>query len=553
MQRITASFSTTQFNSTARANDTLKLDAETAILNPGSAWPAQVANNQAAIYFGTVVISGNPIQFHAAPGGVIYTASASGATRTWTATALTFPAIPATIGAVTGLSIAGNTLWNGSLSTPVYWAVVRNSTTLYVAKYASGAWSIVISDIYGSYVSGGNSTRGDTQYACYLDGASVLTEGGKWLAPFVIPYVGGNGFYISYVNTSANTVSYSDWTAWASPTAGGVGEYVAPNGYDSASFGYTAQLGYYQMRTNSNFTAMYIVSSKDIRGVGADRTEDDWINNTQPRYEVWVSCESATGLVAYLSEYPVFLGGYYTKVPTTSITLAPSTTNYVYATKDPGDRSTVNITTSTSVLPNSFSRMMIASIVTNATNIVSSTTYAFDGIGLPSEVGFSGAMLKTDGTTKYWSNDVGANHVVTGSIVNHGTYAIYNRSITASASWSTIATIAKGSTSSQLIPHRFKLEVCVIENQCWTPYELYGYFNDRSNVAPDFFSDLFALSVVKPAGDFQFASAQTEFRLTDNGVTNGPLYLQVRNQSYTPAIQIYSAFCSTNFAYWTFS
>ena len=64
-QLINTTFSTTQFSSVARANDTLKLDAAAAILSPQAAWPAPVQANMTQGNFSTVVVSGNPLNFWA--------------------------------------------------------------------------------------------------------------------------------------------------------------------------------------------------------------------------------------------------------------------------------------------------------------------------------------------------------------------------------------------------------------------------------------------------------------------------------------------------------
>ena len=404
-QLINTTFSTTQFSSVARANDTLKLDAAAAILSPQAAWPAPVQANMTQGNFSTVVVSGNPLNFWAYPGQVLYTASAAGVTRVWAPTAVSVPIIPATIGTVNGLQYANNITWNGNLGSPTIWALVRNTTSAYIARFALGTWTLS-SAIFQTELDQGNTNRGDTSYNFYSGvSASVLTEQGRWIFDLQVPNVGGRQHYTAEHNVNTNAMTVHSWSKFNSPTAGtGVSEYTAAGGYGGAAFGYSSTLGYYAIRATSNYDSAYILSSKDVRGVGATITEDQWFNNTATRYEVYVTTESATGLVAYLSEYPIFLGGYYTKIPTTSVTLLPSSVNYVYATKDPSDRTTVNITVSNSLLPSSFSRMRIASITTNATQIVSMTTSNFDGIGLPDQAGNSGKSLKTDGATLYWDD-----------------------------------------------------------------------------------------------------------------------------------------------------
>lgn len=403
---IGTTFSTTQFSSIARANDTLKLDAAAAILSPESTWPAAVQTAIRPGAFSTVVVGGSPIAMWSAPGQVIYTASVSGATRTFSPTAVSHPPIPATIDAIGDLSYAGNSTWNGSLGSPTIWALVRNATTMYVAKWVAGVWTLS-SAVFQQQLNDGNTNRGDAAYLAAAGvSASVLTEQGRWIFAINVPYTGGEAHFTCEHNVNTNVMAVFNWDKFNSPTAGtGLKEYTGAGGYGGASFGYSSTFGYYAFRATSNYDSAYILSSKDVRGTGAAITEDQWFNNTGARYEVFVTTESATGLVAYLSEYPIFLGGYYTKIPTTSVTLLPSTVNYVYATKDPADRTTVNISVSAALLPSSFSRMRIAAITTNATQIVSMTTSNFDGIGLPDQSGNANKLLKTDGATLYWDDE----------------------------------------------------------------------------------------------------------------------------------------------------
>lgn len=425
-QVITTTFSTTSFNTAYAPNDTLKLDAANAKLNVVNSWPfSSLVNGSIPGNHGTVVKGGNPTVFWVRPGFNIYTASANGTTRTFTDTGYAVPTIPSTLSGISGLSYRDCNTWNGSIGgAAIVWAIVGNSTDYYVAKLANGNWSIVSAPIYGLQVQGGMDIRKDGLNTCYIGAnGSVLTESGKWLVDFSLPNIAGNSSYTSSFDTVTNNMRVETVNQFHSINSGKPGAYGAtdisgPDG--SSSYGYSSTFGYFIVRATASGNAICFMTSKDPTGVGAPFTEEQWYAGEDgagpTRYEVYLSCEAATGLVAYLSEYPIFLGGYYTKVPTTTLTLLPNAVNYIYATKVSSDRSTVSVTSDTSVLPNSFARMKLAAVTTNATAIVSSEVYSFDGIGLPQQDGNAGKSLKTDGAIAYWGSDAPTNKSVSSSL-----------------------------------------------------------------------------------------------------------------------------------------
>ena len=410
---ITTTFDTSSFTSAVYPNDTLKLDAANAVIHAESTWPSVIKTLASPGSFGTVVVSGTPTYYWAYPGQTVYTASVSGPTKTWTATSLSVPSVPSTIGSVSTLTFAGDIAWNGSTSNPIFWMTVKTSINYaYVAKYVTNTntWTIS-SRVFQSQTDAGNANRGDTSNSFVSNRSQhVLTENGRWIFQFSVGYIGGAAAYdATYnVNTDVMTVSSSSSKFPSVQTSNTPPHYRPGSGYFGASFGYNQYFGYFALYESAYSDSLRIMSSKDIRGVGIPLTEDQWYNGTSPAYETYVSAESATGLVAYLASYPIFIGGYYTSVPTTSVNLSANTTNYVYAVKSPSDRTTVLISNSTYKLPTSFSRVLLAKIVTNATNVVSMTTYPYDGLGLPERQGNASKALMTDGLNLYWGNAQGA-------------------------------------------------------------------------------------------------------------------------------------------------
>jgi hypothetical protein len=379
---IQATFSTTNFSSIAQGqtDDTLKLDSPSALVNPQqtSAYPAVVAANMFAGKHGTVVISGVPTYYFIHPGALIYTITASGTDRYFTSTGLTVPALPTSIGSETGLVDACVSGWNGNAVSPIYLAIVTNINGAHLLMCSNGTtWVMASANIHQTQIDLGKTARGNTTNLINFGisaGNTLITENGRFLYHFGIPSVSSTSFYYGVFDTFANTVSSGSVNTWSN-TSTGSGGYDTQNGYPGASWGYSSNLGYYHFQSTIYYNSAYFLSSKDIR-TGASITEDQWFNGAHPRYQIYLSTESATGLVAYVTPYPIFIGGYYCSTPNQSISLTANSTNYVYASKRAGDRTTVDIIVSSTLLAESFNRVLLSSIVTNSTSIVSQQSYS---------------------------------------------------------------------------------------------------------------------------------------------------------------------------------
>lgn len=68
------------------------------------------------------------------------------------------------------------------------------------------------------------------------------------------------------------------------------------------------------------------------------------------------------------------------------------------------------------------------------------------------------------------------------------------------------------------------------ENGGMQPWQIYFYMVDRSNGSP--YADFFGLTSTAPGGSLHGGSAPMEFQITNKGVTNGPVFVQVRNTTY---------------------
>lgn len=402
---ISAPFSPTVFLSIASANDTLKLDPLVAQVgvDATAGLPSYVAANFSPLYFGTASNAGTPVAYFARPGSPINTITVSGATRTYTATSVTPPALTGTVGGVTVGSIR-TTVWNGSTSSPIVWSSFTASDgRFYVAKWSGTTWSIPGGPLAQTQIDSGKSARGDGQNLVYIENSSVYTAGGFFPITFTIPFIGGSNNYFLKYNTANDTATVEAFsTHFTAAGTGGVGQYQG--GGDSnrplRSFGFSSSLGYYVMQTSQTGDNASIISSRNIQ-TGTSTTEANWFAGTSQTVK-FITTQGAVGLFAYVVPYPITLGGYATTLPNATVTLVANSVNYIYATKTTTDRTTVTISSSTQLLPSSYSRMVLASMTTDSDKVISQTAYSYDGTGLPSAVGHSDAILTTDGLHTTW-------------------------------------------------------------------------------------------------------------------------------------------------------
>lgn len=403
---VQTTMSTTSFSSVTRADDTIILDSGTVILDPEDTDPPSVQANYFAGAFGVVVELGLPTYYHTAPGAPVYTITSTGINRVYTNTGLVMPALPATIGSVTVSSWQQVVAWNGSTIAPIYWALIKDPTSLvYMAKNVGGVWSIPGAALLRTEQIAGNTNRGDTTNSISIitvSGPTLLTELGRILFNFTVPYTGNTAYYWGCYYVDTDTEETGTYTRFAQIT-------TAPPSYataaTSAGFGYNVNLGYYRATAPTTSEDLCLICSKDMAGAGVDLTENQWFNNTATRYELFITTESATGLVAYTSSYPIFLGGYYSTVPAQAVTLTANSNNYIYAARDPIDRNIINISVSTTQLASSNTRALLANVVTDAENVVSQTSYNVAQHDTVEELENVTITTKQPGDTLTWDGD----------------------------------------------------------------------------------------------------------------------------------------------------
>jgi hypothetical protein len=88
---------------------------------------------------------------------------------------------------------------------------------------------------------------------------------------------------------------------------------------------------------------------------------------------------TTSGLVATLPETIIFLGGYCSTLPQTTVTLSPNAVNYIYISRDRDDRHKLIIENRNIVIgvegETAFNRFMAGKFVTNGSTVTSKILY----------------------------------------------------------------------------------------------------------------------------------------------------------------------------------
>lgn len=393
------------YETLVRENDTVAFDPTKIILSPFSGkLTTGIGSN-----FHTIVRNGNPIYVQAIVGREMMEAYEDGDTISWRGTGVTVPTVPATLQGPSGIHTNRQVIsptWNGDKTNPVFWALMKTPTYFCIIRHQAGAWSVVAENVGKSQIDSGNASRGDQAYShTTMASNHMLTESGRLLLMFSVPVPGGTIFALVTMNihtlevtTTAPSSRFAD-----EPNLANANNPAFTEDWWGNCFGYHPQYGYYVTKTSKNRATARIFSSRDPKGVGAALTEDEWYTRSKGmRYQTFIVSKASVGLVAYLSSFPVFLGGYYSNIPQSEIVLKPNTDNYIYVERGPNGRSDLQVTTDTLRRGNTSNRLCIAKVTTAEAIITSSETYAVDGSGFPDQEGRAHHLLFTDGKQLYW-------------------------------------------------------------------------------------------------------------------------------------------------------
>ena len=195
------------------------------------------------------------------------------------------------------------------------------------------------------------------------------------------------------------TVAQFYWqTSWFKPsgrsgqdwieTAIGRGDDPSWAGGDDGCIGWNQTYNYFICNSPVTFYSSGIASSKNATLGSTVYTKDEFYTGGKGYQETY-GLAGSIGLVCTIPATPIFLGGYYSIIPATEVSLYDNATNYIYLHRDPDDRTNVFIecyTEPISKLPKTstgdtysdssqFARVIVAEIETSAGYPIKQTIY----------------------------------------------------------------------------------------------------------------------------------------------------------------------------------
>lgn len=109
-----------------------------------------------------------------------------------------------------------------------------------------------------------------------------------------------------------------------------------------------------------------------IQGTGTDYSFDDYYKSSKyNKYSMYL--QSAQGLVCYIPNIPIFLGGYFSVIENPiQVILKANSKNYIYLERDPSNRKNIIATSSTDLTiaegSKQFSKICVACVTTDDSN-----------------------------------------------------------------------------------------------------------------------------------------------------------------------------------------
>ena len=160
---------------------------------------------------------------------------------------------------------------------------------------------------------------------------------------------------------------------WALTYSGPTYGYIYPSTYDSKSS---------WVENNKAMVTQKKIINDDTQNNGVDYSDEDFLFNAKGYKYSWF-LQSATGLISYIPNIPLFLGGYFSILDEVlPVTLQPNATNYIYLERDKTDRN--KLIASSSLLKDmeegqpQFSKILLAKIVTNEDSPISTEYYTIN-------------------------------------------------------------------------------------------------------------------------------------------------------------------------------
>lgn len=286
--------------------------------------------------------------------------------RTFTPSGLTLPTIPAEYYWHAGWT------WDGNFANPTFYYHVFKKDEVgtprdqfgYILKLSGGQYTLYPNVVMQNYWEASRDSRQQSAYL-YVRAPLMMTESGKI----------GMGFSWAVLGT-VTPIAYTLFNPADGTHTVPMNSLVADTA-GSAYLGYHQTLGYYCSWGGQGYgiyKGISVYCSKNFGTDSVSQSETAFFVNRQG-YPRMVSISPPVGLVAYIFPTPVFLGGYCSTVPNLTVDLPPNATSYVYLRRDPNDRTGYQTLVLDTKLPNSFTRIAIAKVVTDGDHVIDSEVY----------------------------------------------------------------------------------------------------------------------------------------------------------------------------------
>lgn len=408
---------TNKFDSVENTNDTFVVDNTSTDGDPFALFPDDVNPSLTNVPLFTRVNAGAPEHYALASGKEIVKFTLANGALKPVKTGVIFPKIDLTTviqGTSSVLEVFNLSFDIVAGSYRFFAYVITNTYINVVSAGIDGVWRTLITNGGKEHIDSAMNNRGDGKHISRSSSQNVLLDEDKILhGCFSFPIVGDINCHLLSYNTTNNTFDSSlnrATVAYNKPTTSVSGEFydvIQRIRSSCIGYGFSDSIGYYFIESPLSNSFIRLISSKSFYSGGAVLTKAQWLSSTESRKHVkTLAVTSSTGLLAYVTPYPIILGGYKVSVPQATVALSPNRVSYIYVSMLSDDPQDINISVKTTKTPDSFNSVCLAKITTGADSVQDVYLYRIDGMGLPDQEGKAGmALISVNGKYEWgWVN-----------------------------------------------------------------------------------------------------------------------------------------------------
>ena len=233
---------------------------------------------------------------------------------------------------------------------------------------ATGAWTEHFNERPQSWLNAAQASLGSlgNRSGCSVSSNAFVDDDGTMYFKICFNYIGGSGD----AHLIKLTRSGTNYTMTPVGGAAMSGTYAS----DHHMFGWNNKYHYFFAWGATSGTTECRIYTTRHWGASSDKPNGIKSLFEDGNYYTWrFVCASATGMVCYLQDTPVFLGGYFSTVPAKEIPLKPNSANYIYFHRNSDDYKVVDVEVTQSPRNDvdGFNRIYLTKVVTNADGPVS--------------------------------------------------------------------------------------------------------------------------------------------------------------------------------------